>query len=89
MAWRRQWHTAGTEERCGKSPVMLRPNLSVLENLHGEGITAVVMLKLGEVRGTLVTMAVGGEAMEHSGGELAAGKLGLELTNGFASLRRC
>lgn len=49
----------------------------------------VVSVRLGEARGILALMIVGGEAVEHNGGKLATGKLGLELRDGFASLRRC
>lgn len=47
-----------------------------------------VLMKLGGFKAGLATLAIGGEVVEHDGGELAVGKLGLELEDVFAGLRQ-
>lgn len=51
-------------------------------------VTVVVMVELGEYRGGLASLALDGAAVEHGYGELAAGKLSLELRGGFAGMRQ-
>lgn len=45
-------------------------------------------MELGEYRGGLASLALDGAAVEHGYGELAAGKLSLELRGGFAGMRQ-
>lgn len=60
----------------------------MLEHEGVEEVSVVASVGLGVVRGSLAPLAVDGVMMEHSGGELAAGKVSLEVMDGFAVVRQ-